>query len=298
MIDGISLLILDADDIDNIRQNKALNFDTFRSYQVAKYKGLRIKISSRYCRIDGSLHKYKNDGEHNTDDFDYYDLEKVLSDLYNEVGINPETAIIQNIEVGVNLRLGYNPLQFTESIIKRKTHYPEQNSIGAIFRHSQYSIKIYSKSKQEKKYAKDNILRLEIRFEKMIEARKKLGKIETLDDLLNPLFWIYSGRCISEVLNDIDIIDIDSAIKGNIPDKEKIELLSWRHSNRYEECSTKRMRMKEKMYKIAETYSLTEIKTDIQRMVKDKVTQLSDHPNIRSSIDYMNQTRDKMLQII
>lgn len=166
MIDGVSLLIRHPDEIQRIRRNKNLEFKAYRMYQLAEYKGLKIKLKTNSCWINGSLHRFKNGGASNIDDFSYSELENVLINMDEEIGISPDFAEIKNIEIGVNLRLPYDPIYFIDSIIKRKTRYPELTSVGSKINYSEYAIKIYSKSKQDKLYKDDNILRVEIRFEK------------------------------------------------------------------------------------------------------------------------------------
>ncbi|MBB4037665.1 hypothetical protein GGR21_003586 [Dysgonomonas hofstadii] len=297
MIDGVSLLIRHSDDIQRIERNKNLHFVARRGYRSAIYKGLEIKLRANSCWINGSLHKFKNEGEHNADDFTYSDLKKTLANLCNEIGITRDFAEIKNIEIGVNIILPYDPIYFIDSIIKRKTYYPEFTSVGSRFNYSQYAIKIYSKSKQDKRYKDDNILRLEIRFEKMIEARKRVGKIEFLSDLLEPSFWFYSGRCLNSLLNDIDIIDINKLISEKIPAMDMVEVLAWRYRDRWERCSTSRQRMKEKVYKILEAHSLTDIKKNVQKMIGCKVNELLVHPKIQEYIQRVEATREKMLHI-
>ncbi|MDH6311185.1 hypothetical protein M2451_004116 [Dysgonomonas sp. PFB1-18] len=224
MIDGLSLLIRHPEDVERIRRNKNLHFEAKKSYHSAMYKGLEIKLRANSCWINGSLHKFKNSGEHNADDFFYSDLENVLMDMCDEIGINPNYAEIKNIEIGVNLKLSYDPICFIDSIIKRETCYPELTNIGDEIKYSQYSIKIYSKSRQDKRYKDDNILRIETRFKKMVKARKVVGEIQYLEDLLEPYFWFHSGRYLNSLLKDIDIIDIRKLLKEDISTEDKIEV--------------------------------------------------------------------------
>jgi len=290
MIDGISLLIRDREEIENIIQNKKLEFKPFRSYHSAQYKGLHIKLRNSSCYINGSLHKFKNGGVHNADNFTYYDLEKVLSDLYNDIGINPENTEIQNLEIGVNIKLPYSPDKFIQSIIKQRTLFPTYSCIGLEFRHQQYCIKIYSKSRQNKLFNKENILRLEIRFEKMIELNKRLGmvkdkfgvrKFKYLTDLSQPSIWRQAGNHLVRVLDNLDIIDMYKVMDSNIPDKDKVQIYEWERKSRIEENSNKRYLMKNNISKLIEKYSLTTIKDDVKHYVKLQIEDLLMHPKIQ-----------------
>lgn len=77
---------------------------------VAKHKGLKFFIikskkykGKYYCEVRGSLHKYFNNGKHNTNDFTIKDLKTVINDLHKKFNINPKTAILRNVEFGVNI---------------------------------------------------------------------------------------------------------------------------------------------------------------------------------------------------
>lgn len=134
-------------------------------------------------------------------------------------------------------------------------------------------------------------------LKKMIEARRKVGKIKFLSDLLEPSFWFYSGCCLRSLLNDIDVIDMNKLISDKIPVTDMVEVLGWKYRDRWERCSTNRKRMKEKVYKILEAHSLTDIKKNIQKMIECKVNELLVHPKIQEYSHRVEATREKMLQI-
>lgn len=191
MIDGIKVIILDK--LDEIRQLPYLDFQrpfyektgevSLKKPSVAEYKGLKITSWQNRIEIAGSLHKFRNDGIHNYNDFDYADLLEVLFQLEQELHINLNNSILVNLEVGMNLVLEGKPKRVIDSVIFHrgkefalhtgpKQHYKECS-------HSQFYIKIYDKGLQ---YSKEqNILRCEIKFRKM-EKPNKMG-IRNLSDL-------------------------------------------------------------------------------------------------------------------
>lgn len=188
------------------------------------YKGLRFKIADTgIVVIDGSLHKAMNHGLHNHNDFSYYDLLCVVSDLCNTFGINPHDALIESLEIGVNLDLSYDPQEFTDRcsfiftnagvirpspIVKRDLRGFDN---GIRFDLGEYAVKIYNKSRQ---YNLDNHkLRVEYKTRKS-RAIKNTG-IETLYDLCdigklqflvdNYLMAKFNGVMVDEVVSDSDL---------------------------------------------------------------------------------------------
>ena len=96
MIDYIRSMNLNIDP-STILNNKLLRFpqlidpktgEIINRNRYAAYKGLRFTVSTDgNLRLSGSLHMYKNNGEHNHDDFIYADLVDVVQELNKEFGI-------------------------------------------------------------------------------------------------------------------------------------------------------------------------------------------------------------------
>ncbi len=169
------------------------------TYQQAKYKGLLFKIyygndaNEWYSRItlEGSLHKFWNNGKHNYNDFGIVELLKVLEILKNKFGISPNNCKINQIEIGVNLIVDFNVYDFLTCCIMHKTNrlkWHKTNSKGhyLLAEYQRYIFKLYDKATQYKnqKYKIENeILRIEIKYRNMEDLRKKY-KISTFEDLL------------------------------------------------------------------------------------------------------------------
>lgn len=288
MFDGLSLLIRDPDTIESIRRNPLLKFKQVGYRRVSEsYKGFTFSVSKNCCWVNGSIHKYKNEGKHNADTFYYPDLRDCLEDLYDEFGIDPDIAEIKNLEVGVNVQLNYNPDKFINSIQKRFTRFPSHmnKNIGIEFPYQQYIIKIYSKSKQDKQFKDLNILRFEVRFEKMIKTRKELGDIKYLSDLTNPSFWHQAKRCLYDVFDSLNILDIYKVIEGNMPNKDKLFILEWRYIDAIEACSTKRQRSRDKLKSLAEKYNLYDIKNDVGSLIDTEFNNIFSYPTLKEYCD-------------
>lgn len=292
MIDGMKMLVTEPEDLDNIRRNENLKFEQRGTYDYAKYRGLHIRWQPSHCLIDGSLHKFKNNGEHNADDFEYSDLEQAIEDLYNELGINPSHAAIKSLEIGINIKLPYNPLMFIDSIVKHGRKLPEVDNIGVKIPYQQYEIKIYSKSQQDRIFHNENILRCEVKFKKMCKAKKELGKVECLEDLLSPAFWCYSTNYLCKTLNSLNVIDIKSLVYNDIPTDEKLYIHEWKYRDRWANSRTERSRMRAKLKTKLEQHSLTSIHEEVKKLSNSKFENLLSDAHI---VSYQQEIRDRRL---
>lgn len=302
MIDGVSLLVFDSSNIESIRECSLLEFEPKGSCLSAKYKGVSFKMQANSCRINGSLHKFKNNGEHNADDFTLSDLECVISELQDSIGIDIENAIVQNLEIGINLNLEYNPLIFADSIIGMKyaRGRPRETNIGKEVNFQQYSNKIYSKSEQDKQFAGENIIRVEARFNKMIKARKELfvkSRSENiyLSDLLAPSFWFQAGRYLKSMVDDFKIVDINKLLNSDIPKEDKLTFHEWGYRYRYAISDSEKQTLDRKLNKLISKYSMNDVHKDFKNLVDEKISILLSHPHIKPYVDSLNKIRNDIL---
>lgn len=164
----------------------------------AKYRGLTFKIynittKTYYKRItvEGSLHKYYNDGKHNFNDFGAKEIKTVLNDLKNKFNIETKNCKLRQLEIGVNIKPNIETNEILSRCYLHKTEAlksiytrDEGNYIQA--RHQRYIVKIYNKRLhyENKGYIIENeIMRFEIKYQKMRDLNKL--SIYTLEDLLN-----------------------------------------------------------------------------------------------------------------
>lgn len=232
MIDYIRSMNLNIDP-STILNNKLLRFpqlidpktgEIINRNRYAAYKGLRFTVSTDgNLRLSGSLHMYKNNGEHNHDDFIYADLVDVVQELNKEFGIDPWRVSINNIEIGVNIQLPYSADRFIDSLVTHSylQFIPqiEYNKHYSQVKYDQYHIKIYNKGKQYK--LKKNLLRFEIKIVRM--AKLKAYGISELIDILD-YDKLYS---LKDLLLDVfkDIIFFDSTIDTEQTEDSSKELL-------------------------------------------------------------------------
>jgi hypothetical protein len=168
------------------------------SYINAFYKGLEFKIfneteKTQYRRItvEGSLHKYWNNGAHNFNDYGINEIKEVLNDLEKCFTILPENCILKTLEIGLNLDPPYKSKTVLNQCLLHKTDrfkwvYTKDEGNYIQTKHQRHIIKIYDKKThyKNKGFSIDNeILRFEIKYTKMKYLNDK--GIYTLKDLLN-----------------------------------------------------------------------------------------------------------------
>ncbi len=224
MIDFIKSLNIGIN-INELLNNNHLDFKTYVSEKTgeinenrftAEYNNLTFQIvNNQYIFFYGSIHKYFNNGIHNYNDFNLYDLFRTIRELNEKFKINPFLIPLNNIEFAVNINTSFVPKMFIKQNIISHKGIPASiktfKGKGYLkkFEHSQYYIKIYDKGLQFNR--PDNIFRFEIKVVKM-EYLHKIG-INYLADLLNIEKLQNLGKKLISVFNELLIIDkIDTKI--------------------------------------------------------------------------------------
>tara|TARA_R110002167_G_scaffold312948_4_gene518638 strand:- start:3939 stop:4760 length:822 start_codon:yes stop_codon:yes gene_type:complete len=170
----------------------------------ARYRNLDFIIyDSGLLIVKGSLHKYKNQGIHNYDDFTYHDLLTVLDDISKRFGLPLNKCILRNCEVGVNIEPPLPTNIVLESLLTHKQTVFKDVSVKRGFYkqafHHQYLVKVYDKSMQ---YGlKNACLRFELKFTRM-EILNKNGVV-TLDDLRSKERLQCIGNLLTNEWNNI-----------------------------------------------------------------------------------------------
>ena len=167
-------------------------------YRQAFYKGLEFNIyditkSTPYHRItiEGSLHKYWNNGAHNFNDFNISAIIDVQKDLKDKFNIDFINCILRQLEIGINIF----PPEITKKIL-RYCLLHKTSELKSIFtkdegnykqtKNQRHFIKLYDKRTHyiNKGFEIDTeIFRIEKKWSKMVELNDK--GIYTLNDLIN-----------------------------------------------------------------------------------------------------------------
>lgn len=273
MFDGIKLGINDA--VTTAYLLKALDFITPHKesgevinlndpaingrykYKYAQSKGFHFKLfESGRLEIAGSLHYYFNNDKHNYNQFTMTDVDETIRQFAEEFKINPCTAIIHNLEFGVNLHTPYNPNYFIKRLVVHKTN--QFNKMIAPFygkiskyAFAQYWIKCYNKGQQ---FHQLNILRYELRVVKM----EKINKRVYLADLLKPIIIDRCKKLLIDSFNDLIIKEPVSDLNT----KDHKFYLEYVNPSNHEAFidKHKRHRAKDKFNQLLERYSVDRIK--------------------------------------
>lgn len=223
MIDFIKLFALDKLKVDDhIINNEVVELKSYFDYSTGEIncypkKGKDLNLDINICKesttIKGSLHKYHNEkakkGNQNFDDFYFSQIDEQIRGLIKKYKIENSTSIT-NLEFGFNLAVEKDPQIILDSnILMNNLKAPNKNlkfsGKGDLkeFQITDYSIKIYNKSKQFK--LESNILRVEL---KIIQKRflQKLA-IFKLEDLLNKdsFFWLF--ETLRDKIEGLVIVD-------------------------------------------------------------------------------------------
>lgn len=242
MIDGIKIMNLKTRN--SLLKNKLLPFvghhyaDTYEVLpynQKSKYKNLEFIFSPKYnnFRLDGSIHSYFNNGEHNYNDFSIENIRQTLNDLEDKFTIEGFTQL-NNVEFGINIKLDYPPEIFIKSVINHKgeNFYPMdrkyvKNGIGIECKHDQYYIKIYDKGTQYE--LSEFVLRIEIKVVRMKYFIDNDIPLKTWNDLKNKSLYPLLKKQFVNMLEDLLFCDIEKAQTVKMKLKEKLILAEGRN---------------------------------------------------------------------
>ncbi|WP_148660231.1 hypothetical protein [Algoriphagus sanaruensis] len=142
--------------------------------------------SSGFGYLKGSLHKFKNEGKHNYDDFTWDEVFLVVDELSDTFGIKIRDLPLINLEWGINVETKIPPKQilsglvmhhgcrFDKMYVNPGTHY--------VCSHSQFRVKAYDKGVQN--CLAKNLLRIEISANRS-KFINKLG-VYKIGDLKRP----------------------------------------------------------------------------------------------------------------
>ncbi len=213
MIDGIKTYDLKTDP-QKLIENPYLaeywtttvhNADAVVKYGLAEYMGLKFQLKHGKVRLQGSVHKYRNAGRHNYDDFRAVDVAEVVRELSERFEIDTAQTLLNNVEFGVNVVLPFRVNVVLDNLIVFKGEpFMKVVDDGMSYyqcKKTHFIIKIYDKSKQYK--LPDNVLRFEIKVMRMQYLETKGIKLRYLSDLLNMDIYEPLGNILTEVFEGI-----------------------------------------------------------------------------------------------
>lgn len=311
MIDGVKIDVPNLSGFEWL-SNDLLDFYTYTNTntgelkdgtQTAQYQGLTFIITTstkyenlKYCSVRGSLHKYCNNGETNANDFTIYQLQEVITDLHKKFSIDPETAILRNVEFGVNIYTTITAKALINNLVALNadpfTDFKVDGSkIGKGIGKYDYQIKIYDKGKQEGQPIK-NLVRLEISVNQMRYLKR--FNITTLADLLQLDKVRPLGGLLVEYWQTAIYYDKQVNWK-QLTDFERKKLLyyatprNWQDFNRIQ-----RMRAKTHFQKMIVRYGTTSTHTETTNLIAEKWDTLTAVKCIRMHQDFLKTGSKEM----
>lgn len=248
-------------------------------YLNAFYKGLEFKIfnatdanPNRRVTLEGSLHKYWNNGAHNFNDFGKDEVYQVVTDLKEKFNIQPGNCIFKQLEIGVNFNPPFDTKKILNGCLYHKTKRfkwiftkDEGNYIQC--QHQKYFVKIYDKRAhyQNKGFAiPTEIMRFELKFSKMHQLNGK--GIYSLDDLLKFKLERFTGILLKEWAN---VLFYDLTTKGNQ------SLNKYGNPNFWENLSYEQFRYQRKKLDKIQLRNTGNLKKIIADLIKEKCNLLN-----------------------
>ena len=180
---------------------------TISPKKTAEYRGLKfIVYDSGYIELQGSLHKYKNKGFHNYDDFTLEEFSNIVQEVEGLFAIDFLNCRLKNLEIGVNICPPNNTTNILNGLlIHKQEKFKDVSMINGNYkqaRHQRYFVKVYDKYAQYQSQFKLNepVLRFELKFIKMADLNKEgictiadLQKKSNLDTLKKMLLVEWSN---------------------------------------------------------------------------------------------------------
>lgn len=257
------------------QSNVSTEGEVLNRWQIAHFKSLELGIKGNNSRLSGSIHKYRYEGK-NWQDFNLFDIQEVIHELSETFEFEPEKAVINFIEIGINIPLDYNPDQiinclvlhgkerFKELLIKKNT-----KGNGRMSEKEQFTIKVYNKSLQ---YGLPfHLLRFEVKVKQM-EFLKRFGIYGlTLADLTNPDIYPKFKTMLLDILSGIVFYspDIDPDKLTNLNDRELLKLGRYPDYWRQYERSRKNAKTRD-LRRFKELAGTNEIIENLKTKISDK----------------------------
>ena len=211
----------------------------------AFYRGLEFKIyditeKTPYKRltIEGSLHKYWNNGAHNFNDFGINEIQEVKQDLKETFNIDFNNCLLKQLEIGINILPPVKTKQILRYCLIHKTSqlksiYTKDEGNYIQTKNQRHFIKLYDKRTHyvNKGFEIDTeIFRIEKKWSKMVELNDK--GIFTLNDLIKHDLLNFKSDLLN-LWNDVLFYDWQSlkGLKHNVSYSTVIYCLELKETN-------------------------------------------------------------------
>lgn len=214
MIDYVKAVLLDVD-LAKIIQHPLLEFTSIFNESTgelsqrkkAEYKGIQFIADHRTVRIQGSFHKFWNEGLHNYNDFGVCNLSRTLNEISQTFNFDLATARLENLEVGVNLELPFSTSNVLTNLISHRNQKFRDMDLRdgqlMVADHNRYRVKIYDKGRQFN--LQKDLLRIELHYNRMFDLSK--NNIQFLSDFLSKDKREYLSICLLKEWDQVLLFD-------------------------------------------------------------------------------------------
>lgn len=292
MIDYVKIYLEDIN-LERLLFSSGLDFNCGISKTTGEIKETVLIAEHHFCKITirnaksenpyilftGSIHKMWNNLNgikapnydinkpykgYNGNQFTLNNIITIRTHLETLFDCKPSQMIFQNIELGINNVIGFNPHSYIKGLLYHKNILFEFSHLGnnAQTQHNHFIFKIYNKSYQYK--MTENVLRVELKITKMIEIKDLL--IKSFSDI-NEITLL---KAQTMLLNRFDeVMHYDYTINKNALTKRDKELLKNYSNPRYwiEDLKPNhRDRHKKKLKAITLNYS-----RNLQQQIRDEI---------------------------
>ncbi len=215
--------------------------------KVGDYFGIEItKYPSNRILIKGSIHKFFNRTDFNGNDLDVHNISTALNDLEKELGLKPECCRLENIEIGVNIQLPFDPNKILQNLLFHRSVEFNKTISGSFYYQSaktEYIIKIYNKTAQYEKKLKRLARRPNI--EKENEQRKIHCLKATIEKQLQANTLRFEIKFLKmSTLNDLGVVYLSDIVKPKMLISFKNLLLKEFHEIYFYDYTTDETKMR------------------------------------------------------
>jgi hypothetical protein len=168
--------------------NVATTGEIMNRAQVAHWQELQFIVRGNKVSLKGSLHKHKEGGT-NYKDYFLADIQTTIEKLAETFSFDPQQAVINFLEVGINIPLQDDPSKFIKTLVIYRNNpftplHVKGKGFGRQCETQQFCCKIYNKSLQYGLTAP--LMRFEIKVKRMKYLERYGLTNITLADLTNP----------------------------------------------------------------------------------------------------------------
>ena len=149
---------------------------------------------------------------------------------------------------------------------------PTKKRNSLLVEYSQYVIKVYSKSKQYKKFKDQNILHVEIAYLKKQKLMQDIGRLSTLDELLNQSVWRKIAEVLKRLVSKFTFFDYSEMKSKNLTIDEALLFYEWSNAIHIlqEPSRSKVSRMRKRINEIYKRYSTNRKARELIKQVEEK----------------------------